>query len=217
MLTTRTGILNVTTLAATVGKWVLGTLVILGLVAIVSWTLRRRRSDVWQQLARRRGLKFVETTEGPRISGEVEGRRVQIATDTTSSDQDVGGVAVVQMSVALRGVPADMRAEGIPGIIGDLAALTEDRVHFDGEMFDRHVLIRGENEAAIRQFWSESRQQTFLELVERELSDQIAIENAALIAEVREIVSDRQILEAILDSLLTAASRLDGSRTAKDS
>jgi hypothetical protein len=204
------------TLAANTVQVVL--VVLVGVVAVgaiiwaVTWALQRRRRDVWHRLARSRGLTFVDSTDGPRVSGHLEGRAVEVSVDDFSSDRDLGGVEVVRIAVDLHGVPQAMSAEGVPGLIGDLAVLAEERIDFEPEAFRRNVLVQGD-ESQARAYWTPSRQDTFVNLVETLPCDQVEIREGRAIAELREIVSDRRRLEQILDGLMGAAAALDASST----
>ena len=200
-----------TTLATSTAQVALLAAVLLASVAIATLLLKRRRQDVWQALARRHGLTFCGPPLEPRITGHIQGRPIEVAVEDGGSDRDMGGVEAIQMSVGLRGVPGDMSAEGIPGLIGDLAALAEERISFEQEGFHRDVLVKGNQVASIREYWSGLRQQTFLSLVENAPCDQISIREGALIAELREIVSDRNQLEQLLNQLLVAAESLDAT------
>jgi hypothetical protein len=204
------------TLAANTVQLVLG--ISIGVIAVgaVVWAvtsaLHRRRRDVWHGLARSHGLRFADDADGPRVSGAVEGRAVEVSVDDFSSDRDVGGVEVVRIAVELHGVPAAMSAEGVPGLIGDLAALAEERIHFEQEPFNHNVLVQGD-ESPARTYWTHRRQNTFLQLVETLPCDQVEIREGRAIAELREIVSDRRRLEQILDGLMNAAPALDATST----
>lgn len=186
-------------------------LVILAIVIVgglLTWGLQRRRRDVWHELARRRGLTFAERTEGPRVSGQLEGRTVEISIDDFGSDRDVGGVEVVRIAIGLRGVPVGMSAEGVPGLIGDLAVLAEERIAFEHDEFHHNALVQGD-ESQARVYWTPPRQNAFVQLVKTLPCDQVEIREGRVIAELREIVSDQRRLEQILDGLLGAAASLD--------
>jgi hypothetical protein len=179
-------------------------------VAIITWLLKRRRRDVWRELARRHGLTFAERLDGPRVTGQTDGRRVDVFINDASSDRDVGGVEVVRIAVAVRGVPRGMTAEGVPGLIGDLALLAENRIEFQPEDFNRDVLVKGD-EAEARSYWNERRKQAFLGLVRTAPCDQIVLREGTLAAELREIVSDRSQLEQLMHQLHHSASVLEES------
>lgn len=188
-------------------------LLVLAMIAVgglATWSLNRRRRDVWHELALARGLLFSERSEGPRVRGHLDGRLVEVSLDDFSSDRDLGGVEVVRIAVALRGVSPAMTAEGIPGLIGELAALGEQRVDFASEPFQQNVLVRGD-EAQTRDYWSSPRQDAFVQLVQTLPCDQVELRGGRLVAELREVVSDRARLEQILDGLLRAAATLDNS------
>lgn len=188
-------------------------LVVLAIVVVAgasTWALKKRRRDVWHELALSRGLAFSERTEGPRVSGRIDARRIEVSIDDVSSDRDLGGVEMVRIAVELADVPPEMTAEGVPGLIGDLAAIAEERIHFEQEPFNHNVLVQGDQTQA-RAYWTPARQNTFLQLVETLPCDQVEIREGRLIAELREIVSDRRRLEEILDRLLGSASTLDAS------
>jgi hypothetical protein len=204
------------TLAANTAQLVLvifiGVIAVGGIIWAATRALHQRRRNVWDELARSRGLTFSDDTDGPRVSGSLEGRAVEVSVDDFSSDRDVGGVEVVRIAVELHGVPRAMSAEGVPGLIGDLAALAEERIHFEQEPFNHNVLVQGD-ESPARTYWTHRRQTTFLQLVETLPCDQVEIREARVIAELREIVSDRSRLEQILDRLMSAAPTLDASST----
>ena len=199
-----------TTLALSFGQIVLIAICAIGVVAVITWLLKRRRRDVWRDLARRHGLTFAERSDGPRVTGRTDGRRVEVFINDASSDRDVGGVEVVRIAVGLRGVPGGMTAEGVPGLIGDLAVLAEKRIEFQPEEFNRDVLVKGE-EAAARDYWNEQRKQAFLDLVRTAPCDQIVLREGTLAAELREIVSDRRRLEQLMHQLLHSAALLEES------
>lgn len=196
------------TIAAQFEQIALLILVIIAIGAMTTWMLRRRRRDVWQQLARTRGLTFSDPSDGPRIRGMIDERAVEVTTDDTSSDRDFGGVEVVRLSVSLQKVPIGMTAEGVPGLIGDLAVLAEESVELEPEEFHRDVLIRGDGNAA-RSYWTEHRKHVFLALVRTAPCDQVFIRDGRLTAEMREVVSDHHRLEQLLEQLLDAATVLD--------
>jgi len=195
-------------LAAHTGQIALIVAAVVGLIAVTTWLLNRRRRDVWGQLAINRGLIYSDRSDGPRLQGSLQGRSVAVTTDDASSDRDIGGVEVVRMTVSLQGIPTGMTAEGVPGLMGDLAALAEDRVDFEPEEFNRDVLIQGDAQAA-RSYWTDPRKGVFLEMVRTAPCDQVYIRDGRLTAELREVVSDRQRLEQLLDQLLAAANILD--------
>lgn len=199
--------MNIAVNVTEVGLLVLAMLAVGGLA---TWSLKRRRRDVWHELAQARGLHFSDRSEGPRVRGHLDGRLVEVSLDDFSSDRDLGGVEVVRIAVALRGVSPAMTAEGIPGLIGDLAALGEQRLDFSSEPFQQNVLVRGD-EAQTRDYWSSPRQDAFVQLVQTLPCDQVELRGGRLIAELREVVSDRGRLEQILDGLLRAAATLDNS------
>jgi hypothetical protein len=184
------------------------TLLVAVAVLVVTWMLKQRRRDVWRQLARKRGLHYVEGGDGPRVSGRIAGRSVEVSIDDFSSDRDLGGVEVVRIAVELARVPDGLTAEGIPGLIGDLAALGEQRIAFEPERFQQNVLVRGD-EGPARDYWTSARQNAFVELVETLPCDQVELREGCVIAETREIISDGQQLDQILNGLLSAAPRLD--------
>lgn len=196
------------TLAVHLGQVALAIVVVVGLTVVATWLLHWRRRDVWQQLAMARGLTFSDRSDGPRIRGAIQGRTVEAITEDASSDRDIGGVEVLRMSVILQGFPAGLTAEGVPGLIGDLAVLTEDRIDFEPEEFNRDVLVQGDEDVA-RNYWTGPRRDAFLELVRTAPCDQVSIRDGRLTAELREVVSDRQRLEHLLDQLLDAARVLD--------
>ncbi len=198
-------------LAASTGQVVMIAVATIGPVAMISWLLKRRRRDTWQTFARRHHLAFANSTASPRVRGQLQGRSIEVATVETGSDQDVGGVAVVTMSIGLRSAPSGMTAEGMPGLIGDLATLMEDRVEFvDHLHFHNHAIVKGHDESLIRKYWNESRQGAFLRLIEQAPCDQIAIHESLLVAELRDIVSNHDQLERLLSLLMAAAGELDG-------
>lgn len=197
------------TLAANAVQVGLVILAIVAVVGLLTWALKRRRRDVWHELALARNLTFAERSDGPRVSGLLDGRSVEVSIDDVSSDRDLGGVEMVRIAVGLTGVPREMTAEGVPGLIGDLAVLAEERISFEQEPFNHNVLVQGDEPQA-RAYWTPARQNAFLQLVETLPCDQVEIRQQRLIAELREIVSDRRRLDQILDGLLGAASTLDG-------
>ncbi len=197
-------------LAASVMQVISITLAVIAVVAIATWLLNRQRHDVWSRIAKRYGLSYVAPPDGPRVTGQRQGRTIRIEFDDAGSDRDIGGVEVIRVSVGLHDVPPDMTAEGVPGLIGDLAMLTEVRIEFDASEFNRDVLVKAEDEQLTRAYWDDRRQLVFLQLIETAPCDQIMIRNNSLIAELREMVSDRNRLESLLDRLSDAAARLDG-------
>ncbi|MCA9113125.1 MAG: hypothetical protein KDA52_24450 [Planctomycetaceae bacterium] len=197
------------TLAASTLQWIIILFAVIGVMAVTTWVLNRRRIDVWSQVAKRYGLKYVPPPEGPLVIGDVEGRAVRMEYDEASSDRDLGGVENVRISVGLTGVPPGMTAEGVPGLLGDLAILAEERIEFDAPDFDRDVLVKAEDEQSVRAYWDEHRQRVFLDLIEVAPCDQVLICDSGLRTELRELVSDRDRLQALLDQLLAKAPQLD--------
>jgi hypothetical protein len=198
-------------LAASAGQILLLIVAVVCVVSLGTWLLKRRRRDVWHALARERGLRFRERGREPHLTGQLQGRRVEVATDDSSSDHDVGGVVVVKIRAGLRGVPPQMTVAGIPGLVGDVATLMEDRITFSEEDFDRHVVVKGQPEEEIRRYWTRSRQERLLELIEHAPCDQVAMEEGSIVAEERDIVSDPAQLNTLLDLLLDAAPILDAA------
>ena len=179
-------------------------------VAVLTVVLKRRRGQTWHQLARNRGLHFEEGADGPRVFGEQDDRSVDVRVASASSDRELGGVEVLRMAVALSDVPRGMTAEGEPGLIGDLVLASEERITFPSAPdFDRNVLVKGDNEAAIRAWWTVERRKTFTRLAESAPCDSVLIEDGQLIAQLREVVSDLDRLNGLLDQLLSAAAMLD--------
>ena len=190
---------------------VLGVLIVAALVTVA---LRSRRGKAWHQLAKRHGLRFEERDEGPRVLGELNGRKVEIRIAGESSDRELGGVEVLRMAVDLRDVPDDMTAEGEPGLIGDLVLAAEDRIRFqDDTDFDQSVLVQGDDAGAIRDYWTAARRAAFLRLVESAPCDIVRIENGHLVGQLREVVSQVDRLERLLDDLLRTADELDSGGT----
>ncbi|MDX1571322.1 MAG: hypothetical protein R3200_12630, partial [Xanthomonadales bacterium] len=111
-------------------------------------------------------------------------------------------------------VPDDMTAEGEPGLIGDLVLAAEDRIRFqDDTDFDQSVLVQGDDAGAIRDYWTAARRAAFLRLVESAPCDIVRIENGHLVGQLREVVSQVDRLERLLDDLLQAADELDSGGT----
>lgn len=183
---------------------------VVAVAAFVSWLLILRRRHVLEALARRRGLHFRQGPDGPRVTGPLNARRVDIGVSSSSSDRDLGGVAVLQMSVSLTGVPAGMTVEEVLPAFGPLIEHSADRVAFSESEFARHVVVKGSDESAIRAYWTPARQAAFLELVRTAECDQVALQHGALVAEWREILSDLGGLDQLLDLLLSVAPELDG-------
>ncbi|MCA9109244.1 MAG: hypothetical protein KDA52_04800 [Planctomycetaceae bacterium] len=203
------------TLSAHLGQ-VLSLLIgIIGLIAVTTWLLKRRRRDVWQRLASARNLQFSDHPDGPRVQGTAQGRVIEVTTDDHSSDRDVGGVEVVQISVGIHGVPNSMTAEGTPGLIGNLTVLAEERINFEQKEFSQDVLVQG-NENHARQYWTDQRIEAFLRIVRTALCDQVYIRDGQLTAVLREVVSDQERLEQLLDQLLEAAIVLDNNLALKE-
>jgi hypothetical protein len=202
-------------LAVNVIRVGLVTLIVAVAVIAITWMLKRRRRDVWRELARRRGLAFGDGDDGPRLSGQFAERTVEVSIDDFSSDRDLGGVEVVRIAVELERVPGGLTAEGIPGLIGDLSALGEQRIEFEPVPFQQNVLVQGD-EGPARAYWTAARQDAFVRLVDTLPCDQIELRDGRVIAELREIVSDRRRLEQIIDGLVNSASTLDGASDGGD-
>lgn len=198
-----------TTITASAGQVALVVAAVVVAVAAVTWFLNSRRRDEWQKVARKHGLRFIEPPEGPRVSGDIDGRPIEIAIDDGGSDRDVGGVETIHLAVGLRGLPPGMTAEGIPGLIGDLTALAEERIHFEEQDFHRNVLVKAGEELPARRYWNQRRQHAFLSLLHEAPCDQVAIRDNSLVAELREIISNEGQLGHLLDQLLKAAPTLD--------
>ncbi|REJ77224.1 MAG: hypothetical protein DWQ34_21930 [Planctomycetota bacterium] len=153
-------------------------------------------------------MKYDLQPEGPRLSGTINGRSVELAATQQGSDTEAA-IAVVHVSVELHDAPPEMTAEGIPGFVGHLAALGQERIELGAPEFDRDVLIRGADESLVRAYWTESRRSAFLDLVRSETGDQVMLRNGRLESELREIVSELETLDGILNSLLRTAEQMD--------
>ncbi|MCA9077989.1 MAG: hypothetical protein KDA93_23370 [Planctomycetaceae bacterium] len=197
------------TLAISTLEWIVILFAVIVVMAVTTWVLNRRRSDVWSHVANRYSLRYVPPPEGPLVIGDVEGRAVRMEYDEASSDRDLGGVENVRISVGLTGVPPGMTAEGVPGLLGDLAILAEERIEFDLPDFNRDVLVKAKDEQAARAYWDEHRQRVFLDLMEAAPCDQVLICDGSLVAELRELVSDRERLQTLMSQLLAKAPQLD--------
>lgn len=185
--------------------------IVLAALAVVlgpaAWWVVRRRQGVWRQFARRRGLSYVSSPTGPRVTGKLHDRLVDVRTAQEGSDEEAG-VVVVRVAVQLRGLPEGMTAEAKPGLIGGLAALAEARVRIGDDHFDRDVIVNGP-EQPVRAYWTAGRRTVFLRLTESTRCDRLGIEGSNLFAEFRSILTDVAQLEEILDRLLTAAGSFD--------
>lgn len=182
------------------------------LVLALSWFLRKHRRDVWRQWAQSKGLAYLAPPEGPRITGQIGGYRLTVEAHAEGSDTE-GPVEIVRCCVTLEGVPADLDAEGVPGLIGGLARLGEDRIPTGDEIFDREVIVRENgNRQEILDYWDSARRAAFLKLVHEAPCDQILLQGQTLIGEEREIISSLQHLDRLADALLSAAELLNGEK-----
>lgn len=182
------------------------------LAAGLSWFLRKHRRDVWQQWAHSKRLTYLAPPAGPRITGQIGRYQVTVESHAEGSDTE-GPVEIVRFCVTLEGLPANLDAEGVPGLIGELAQLGEDRILTGDETFDRDVIVRAnENRQEILDFWTPVRREAFLKLVNEAPCDQILLQGETLIGEEREIISSQQHLDRLADALLSAADVLNGEK-----
>lgn len=188
-------------------------LIVVSLIVLalgLSWFLRKHRRDVWRQWAQSKGLTYVPPPAGPRITGQIGGYQVTVEAHNHGSDAE-GPVEIVRCSVTLNGIDLELDAEGVPGLIGELAQLGENRIPTGDETFDRNVIVRGDGEARdILDYWNSARREAFLTLVNEAPCDQILLQGRTLIGEEREIISSLQHLDQLAHALLSAADVLNG-------
>lgn len=179
-----------------------------------TWYFRRQRLDIWQQWARLRNLTYLAPPAGPKITGSVGEHRVSVESEARGSDAE-GPVEIVRFIVVLNGEVPELDVEGIPGLIGDLAQLGENRIETGDTDFDRDVIVRrSDDEQALIDFWSPARRTAFLNLVQGAPCDQVLIKGRSLIGEERSIMTRSSHLDELADALLAAAKILDGKKDA---
>ncbi len=179
-------------------------------VYLIAYLLRERRKHVFQSLAKRHGLYFVETELGPKVTGVVKSRQVVVTTTEAGSD-DEAGVVVVRVSVELKHVPPTMFAESEEALIGQLNTLGEERVLTKSDDFNNHVVLKGDSESVLN-YWTTPRQSEFLSIIQAATCDQIRIENQTLSGYFRSAISDLDRTNSLLQQLLNSAQAMDAAQ-----
>jgi hypothetical protein len=191
-------------------RWLI--LLIGGLVgiALLGIWLRRRREAAWRRVARRLRLKSRQTDTGPVVQGRHSGHRLLLRLAPDSSDTGAG-VVVGEFSVDVPEAPTGMIARAVPGVMGDIAGLAEQRLLLGDDQFDSNTHVSGEPEQAIRQFWTPHRREKFLGLLGTIPFDRLLLEEGLLKVERRGVLDDPDALEQELLQLLAAAQVLSAS------
>lgn len=183
--------------------------VLIAVVVLATWFLRKQRLDVWQHWAQSKGLTYLAPPAGPKITGRIGDQQITVESHNHGSDAE-GPVEIVRCCVTINGLGLSLDVEGIPGLIGDLAQLGEDRFHTGDEEFDRDVVVRAHgDESALREYWTAPRRSAFRKLVNEAPCDQVLIEGQTLIGEERSIISTQQHLDELARALLMVAESLD--------
>lgn len=184
--------------------------IVLSLIAIGAALLHRRRHREWRQLARELKLRF--SPHGPRIDGSLRGRKVVVRTSSESSDT-AAGVEVVEIQVAVHKVPVGMYVESAPGPIGELKSYLEGTAAVGDPSFDEHAVLKTDGKAhaeQIQQYWELGRRRVFLQLASELEADRLTLGDGKLVAQMREVVSNRGHISRLLGTMLDAAAGLDG-------
>lgn len=178
----------------------------------VTLTLVRRRESVWQQFARRHGLRFEHGDAGPRVSGTIDGRPFELSTRLEGSDAEELGVAEIRMTLALRGpLPEGLQVAAAEGLIGAVARMLEaERIEIGEERFDHEALVKGAEPDACRQYLTPQRREALLALIEASGQAKVGLENGCLFWEDRELLSSLDELDRCLARLRKTAPALDG-------
>jgi|GEM_PF-1441109 len=190
--------------------WLILLIVGLAGIALLGIWLRQRRETAWRRVARRLRLKSRQTSTGPVVQGLHSGHRLMLRLAPDSSDTGAG-VVVGEFSVDVPGAPAGMIARAVPGVMGEIAGLAEQRLLLGDDRFDSNTHVSGEPEQAIREFWTPQRRETFLELLNTIPFDRLLLEAGLLKVERRGVLDDPDALEQELLQLLTAAQALSAS------
>lgn len=177
----------------------------------ISWTraARQRRHTVWDRFAREHGFEFRQGDK-LQVTGTVGDHQFSLHTERGGSDSGELGVADVLMSVPLRGAPAELVLESIPGMIGEVAKALEDNVVETGDRaFDEKMVIRQGSPETVRAYLDENRRNILMELYESAGAALIELKDGRLRLVIRERISSLSRLNALLDALIRAANRLE--------
>lgn len=202
---------------AAMEPWKIALLVALGLLLITAtvWLVHRRRST-WQRFARRKGLLYRETDEGPHAQGVIDGLPFVLSMAEDSSDTGALGVEEVRMSVHL---PCTIPE----GLAIHRAALMEHAIRevtvgepfaTQDEAFDQHFVVETTDPEAARQFLNEARRRALLQLVELPSSCNAGLECKELFCQDREMVASYERLNEHSATLLSVARALCQAETA---
>lgn len=196
-------------LATTGGRVAVLIIGALFIAVVANMVLRRRRETEWESLARDLGLTFLVDDSGPRVTGTLNNRTIELSLVAESSDGG-SGVAETQIRVGLAGVPEGMVAEATPDVWSGVVNQSLEAVQTGNEEFDQNVLLTGVDAATAQAYWTEARQQTFLSLVRhQEEYDQLTVQSGNLTARFREVLSDHIRLESVIRHLVETAAALE--------
>ncbi|WP_437224062.1 hypothetical protein SH661x_003470 [Planctomicrobium sp. SH661] len=190
------------------GFWILVLVAGLISIAIGARIFDQQRRHEWARAARRLRLRFTQDEQGPSLSGTIRGRQVQLKVVPESSDAG-GGVVVARAAAPVQSAPKTMSAEAVLGVVGSVAHHSDDRFLTGDADFDENVDVQGENKTQLQQFWSASRRKAFLDLINQQEFDRLALEEGELRIELRGATSDRRQVEALIRRLVDSAEQLD--------
>lgn len=186
----------------------------LGLIIVGAWTLsvvlRRRRENVWRELARKWGLRYESRDVGPLVVGRMDGRALKMAVTTDSSDRDTLGFEEIRIEVDLNpSVPEQLEVLRTGGAVGSVVRMVEGgTVDMKDTDFDREFVVKGDPSAA-EDYLSPERRKTLRDLASDAASGDVGISHRRLYWQHRNMVSDLDALRSQVRQLLSTAERLD--------
>lgn len=192
--------------------------VVLGLIVAVAYVLsvvlRRRRETVWQELARRWGLRYEPREVGPVVGGEVQGRAVRVAVMADTSDRDTLGFEEVRMEAELGAeAPRNLEVVRTGGAVGSVVRMVEDgTVSMHDEDFDREFVVKGLDADSAESYLTPERRQALQGLASDAATADVGISDGRVYWQQRDMVSNLELLQSHLRQLISAADRLDSGR-----
>ncbi len=188
---------------------------------VIAPRIRARRRTVWQQFARRHGLKlFGDDNADPIVVGTTHSRRLTVRRTDSGSDGDLVGLANVRLELAPREPPPPgLTVVNAGDSVGKVAHLIDDHVADPAALHhtdpDFHMLVREDDPArhGAARFLTPERRRALQDLADQAGTATVGIEDGALFWEDRVLTGDVDQLERWLSLLDHTAERLDAARS----
>lgn len=185
---------------------------VIAIVVVVSFTLNRRRRDIWKRFAKQHGLSVVDNGDRLMLRGDMEGSPIEISIVDESSDAGTLGVQVLHISTPIPNLPDGLEVESAPGLVGSLRKTLEtDAADTGDENFDRLTVVKCDDESIAAGYLSPARKLAIESLIEKVTPAFVDLEAGMLRIDDREMVSRIERLEEQTRDLLQCAEVLNRS------